>query len=259
MGRRSVSQLNTFSECGERYRLERTTHGLPQRPAAWTAVGTAMHNAYEAYERSGRDLNIATLFYDIYEAEIASQWEVQPDWKWWAKTPRVKTVERDIELRLEHGLKQAQVLQDHCEMSDWKIATIGGVMALEMEVEATFGETRVIGRIDSVQEYPDGQLAATDLKTGNKKGTKNRQLGFYKLALMERFDVNIQWGQFWYTKLGASGGYVDLGRYTRDYLHDQYTKLDKAIEQQLFLANPGDHCDMCSVKWWCREVGSITP
>jgi len=255
--RRSVSQLNTFTKCGEMYRLERTlTPRTPQRPAAWTAVGSAFHVAYEIYERSGRQFNLDTLFYQHYNEEIEKLQAQQPDQKWWFKTPNVKTVDRDIELRLEHGVKQAVAYQHHCEDSEWEILRLpDGRLALELEFTLAFGDVSVLGYIDKVEHWPT-QDVATDIKTGAKGNVSNRQLGLYGLALRELYGVDIHWGQYWYTKLGYGGGYESLNRYTRDYLHDQYTKLDFSINNNLFLANPGSQCGLCSVKPWCREMGA---
>ena len=256
MAHRSISQLNSLSDCGERYRLERTVPGLPVRPAAWTVVGTAAHTAYEVWEKTDRVMDLSELFFQHYTEEIAVQQTRQPDAKLWVKTPNVKTVERDIDLRLEHGVKQMRALQEHCEQSEWRVAEIGGKKAIEVPLEVTFGDVLVLGHVDVVLEWPDGKLSARDWKTGHKKGTKNRQLGFYKLGLNEKYGLDIRFGDFFFTKLGDSGGYVDLSRYTRDYLHDQFTKLNRIIEEGLYLANPGEHCDLCTVKFWCREMGT---
>lgn len=255
MSHRSVSQLNTFSECGERYRLERTL-SLPPRPAAWTALGNGMHSAVEIWERSDRIGELAELFWVHYNEEIERLTALQPDLKQWIKTPNVKTVERDIDLRGEHGVKQANSLETARRSAPWKVASIGGQLALELPLTLTFGDVRVIGKVDLVKEWPNGTLSVEDTKTGAKKGTRNRQLGFYGLALNEMYGLHITHGEFWYTKLGASGGYVDLNRYNRPYLHDQFNKLDSAINQELYLANPGDHCTFCDVRQYCREEGT---
>jgi putative RecB family exonuclease len=257
MSHRSVSQFNTFSRCGEAYRLERTGLGLPKRPAAWTALGSAFHEAYETWERTNRELLLDFLFLDYYWAWIDKLQERQPNQALWQKTPNVKTVERDIELRAEAGAKQANAYQQHCEQSKWKLMKFpDGTLALELRFELMFGDTQIMGYIDKVEVWDtnDGpQSIIVDLKTGNKENTTNWQLGTYSLALRELFNTDVRLGQMWYTKLGTGSGYIDLTRYTRDYLHDQYTKLDFSINNNLFLVNPGKQCQMCSVKPWCRE------
>lgn len=257
--RRSVSQLNSFTGCGERYRLERKVQGLPEMPAAWTAVGIAMHSAYEGWERAGRKgFTLAQRFLVGYDLEIQALQEKQPDQHWWSKTPTVKSVDQDIKLRREHGIKQADAYEESCRGSAWQVLRLpDGELALEIPVDVMFGGTRVVGYVDKVEQWPDGSLVAVDIKTGNKGNPTNRQLGFYKFGLKNKFDLDIKLGQFWYTKLGYGSSYVDLSRYTLEYLTDQYTKLDDAIEREHYLANPGPHCGMCAVKQWCREMGVV--
>lgn len=261
---RSVSQLNTFTRCGEQYRLERVVKGLPQRPAAWTALGSAFHVAYETYENTDRRFNLDTIFWTAYNAEIEKLWELQPDENLWMKTPRVKTVEQDIKLRREHGVKQAVAYQEMCEASEWKLwRTPEGTKGLELKFSISFdigdehGTVEVIGAIDCVLQWPDGTVSVRDIKTGNKGNVNNRQLGLYGLALRERYGLDLFRGEYWYTKLGASGGPVDLRRYNRDYLSDQYGKLDRSIVDGLYLANPGSVCEMCGVRSYCREMGAF--
>lgn len=255
---RSVSQLNTFTRCGEQYRLERTVKGLPLRPAAWTALGSAFHVAYETYEQTGRRYKLDEIFWTAYNAEITHLQELQPDENFWMKTPRVKTVEQDIKLRREHGVKQAVAYQEMCEASDWALwRTAAGEPGLELKFTIQLGEVEVIGAIDSILQWPDGTVSVRDIKTGNKGNVNNRQLGLYGLAVRESFGLDLYRGEYWYTKLGASGGPVDLRRYTRAYLTDQYGKLDRSIVEELYLANPGSVCDMCGVRPYCREMGAF--
>lgn len=113
--------------------------------------------------------------------------------------------------------------------------------------------------MDTVLEWPDGALTIRDLKTGKLK-TDNRQLGIYRVALLKIFDVDIDWGEYFYTKkdLSRSGGYVDLSRYTEDYVGSMLRDLDKAITEEVFLPNPGEHCQMCGVREHCREMGNLS-
>lgn len=258
MGRRSASQLNSYTGCGERYRLERTVD-LPVTHAAWTSLGTAIHEAYEHWELNGRAGILAEYFEAAYDLDIQKYLDLQPDLDYWTKTPRVKSVENDIALRREAGVKQAVALQESCEKSLWKPWTLpSGDLALEVPFEAQLGSVLVRGMVDVIKEWPDGQLTACDWKTGNKSHPKYRQLGVYKHAMIQDYGIDLPYGEFWFTKDGSSSGFIDLSRYTYAYLTDQYEKLDLAITEGIFLANPGSQCDLCNVRGFCREWNTQT-
>jgi CRISPR/Cas system-associated exonuclease Cas4 (RecB family) len=138
--------------------------------------------------------------------------------------------------------------EDHCCESPWKIRTIEEKFTLDL------GDFEVWGAIDTLLEWPSGNLTIRDLKTGNREKS-GFQLGVYKYAVRKLLNVTIDWGEYYYTKDGKSVE-CDLRRYTDSYIEDQLIKLDKAIQQEIFLSNPGDACTFCGVKEYCREVGT---
>ena len=85
VGHRSVSQVSSYAQCAEAYRLSRVAR-VPSKPAAWFTHGTAYHFTIEEYENSGRTLSRAvleSLFVDMYQGEIAKtkeQWPEESDW-----------------------------------------------------------------------------------------------------------------------------------------------------------------------------------
>lgn len=257
MSHRSVSQWNTYTACGERYRIERTIPGLIQRPAAWTEVGSAMASARETWEKADRTgLDLPTLFLTYYRELIAERIHDQPDFDQWQKRPNVKSVEQDIKLYEEHGIKQAWSLMESSLTSDWEVARLpDGSPAVEVQFSVQFGPITVRGAADLIKRWPNGILTVEDLKTGNKSNPKVRQLGVYSNAYNRIYGWNITLGEFWFSKDGTSSGYIDLRRYTTDYLNDQFTKLDAGIRDKIFLANPGQQCDLCGVRSLCREMG----
>lgn len=265
--RRSVSQLTSWTRCGEAFRLSRMVKGLPKRPAAWLAVGSAMHTAYELWENTNRTLNLADQFKVDYATEIADLKRQQPDLAWWMKAPNMgragesveDTILRDIQIRGEAGAKMAEEYQLHCEQAKWSLwRDEDGNPAIEVPFSVQLGGTEVIGKVDSILEWPDGRLSIRDLKTGNVGGVSdNRQLGTYRAAINMTLGLDIIWGEYFFTKTGKSSGMHDLRRYTEEYLGDQYSKLDKAVDSGLFLANPGKHCELCDRKPWCREMGMV--
>lgn len=250
----SVSRLKSFTYCGEKYRLEKVEY-IPAPPGAWTILGTAFHYTYEAWERSGRVGALRDGFGEQYERAIQEQLVAHPI-ETWERRPRIPTVRRDLELYLQTGLQQCDTYEDHCRSAEWQLATLrDGSLALELQSEYQLTEDIIIRfAADKVLRWPDGRLTVRDLKTG-KLIDDNRQIGFYKVLLKEVFSLEISYGEYWYTKLNRSGGWVDLNRYTEEYMRDQFNALWSAHQGSVFIANPGKQCDLCSVRQHCREKG----
>lgn len=250
MDNRSVSQLKSYTRCSEQYRLNRTLD-LPASPAAWTAVGTAFHEAYEQWEMNGRDVRLADLAEAYYHEVIASYKELQPDlWKW-TRAPRVKDTQKDIDLRGLNLVEQAIAYEAECREGDYTVEMV------EYGFEVVVGGVNLRGKVDGILKWSDGNYTIRDVKTGAIGDKDNRQLGLYAYAVNKLLSLNITYGEYWYTKFGKSGGWVDLSRYTYDYLADQYVKLNWAITSDIYLPNPGKACQMCDVKSYCREFGSV--
>lgn len=57
---RSVSQVSSYAQCGEAYRLSRVAMA-PSKPAAWFPHGTAYHAVIEEYENSHRQISNPAL------------------------------------------------------------------------------------------------------------------------------------------------------------------------------------------------------
>lgn len=249
----SVSRLKGFTWCGEQYRLEKIEKE-PRPPGAWTVLGTAFHRAYERWERDDREGRITDHFGDEFAREVEFQSGYVPISQW-EKRPRIATVERDLELYCAQGIKQCDAYQDHCDAAEWKLWTLpNGELALELQDEWYVDDIPVRFTVDSILEWPDGNLTVRDLKTG-KKVDDNRQIGFYRVFLESLYGIQINHGEYWYTSLNRSGGWVDLSKYTAEYATSQFQTLIRAHMYDVFLPNPGKNCDFCAVKNKCCEKG----
>lgn len=260
---RSISQWKSLTKCGERFNLERLRRrDLPRRPAAWSIGGSAFHEAVMDWEKSGRSLDLSGLFCAVYDRMVEEEKALQPDLRYWMRPPRTKSTENDIvNYRKRFVEKDIPNYLRRMEEAEWEILTLpNGDLALELEFELQLGGVKVIGAMDRIQWWPkQGFAAMEDLKTGSPDDDDDtRQLGFYRLAAAECYDIDLKWGRYWYTKLDRpSDTWVDLSRYTREYFESEFSKVDTIISQKMFLANPGKQCGICSVRPWCRELGSL--
>jgi putative RecB family exonuclease len=231
---------------------------LPERPAAWTARGTALHKTFEEWELSGRETDPAADYLKFFDEEIDKFKSIQPDPDQWFITPRVKGRDRDILLRRADGLEQTKTYQQRCLDAEWRVFTLpNGDPAIEVPFEIQLGEITVRGAIDYIEEWPDGKLSLKDLKTGSKEKYDDRQLGLYKLAMEQVYGLELQYGRLWYTKLDR-GTWVDLTWVSNvDTLVQEFAALDRGISENVFLANPSDNCRFCSVQNYCSVKGSM--
>jgi len=266
---RSFSQLKSYSRCPEAFRLERMVRPrLPSRPASWLVGGTSFQTAVDDWERAGRsygEQKIAEEFERIYRERIEELRQRQPDMGMWLKPPRTKTVESDIENRLNRGLTSwiPNYVQYAIE-AEWEIwEDPFGDLALEVEFEWEFPNGVVVrGGIDRLLWWPKQQVVTIeDLKTGNRENDY-RQPGLYGFVANRLFADDlpqpIEELRYWYAKDGVPSEWESISRYTEEYLTAEYGALDRGVEARVFVANPGDHCTLCGVQPYCRLKGHLS-
>lgn len=265
----SYSQLEQFTSCGEKYRILKVNEDRPlQNPAAWLVHGNAYHNATEVWHTEGG--NLKELYHTAWEEELARQLEVQPEMDKWELTPRVKKVETDLELRYAAGLVQIEAYEAEATNGEWSIADFYDMPAVEVSFELEFqtevGKVAVRGKIDQIRQNRNtGVYEVVDLKTGSEQNHKYRQLGLYALAAREMFDIDVVWGRYFYSKLdrvpksgdkaGRYSPYFDLRHYDRAYWTTEFGMMEQAVQNQIFLPNPGEQCGRCDAAPFCRARG----
>ena len=264
-----MSQVGSFAQCAEAYRLSRVAR-VPSKPAAWFNHGTAYHFAIEEYENSGRKLSkelLTSLFTDLYREEINKLKERWPDEKDWLTGGNKKGF-KDIEDREVIGVWQVHDYVDFAEAhkDDWRILPLGnGLLATEVKFTIELGGVSVNGYIDQIREWRDGSLEVADLKTGSREPASSMQLGVYAQVALQNTG-----------KLPATGVFVKAGRpatakvdakptkdirrtldeWTPEFLGSMFKDMDRMDKLGLFLPNPQDGCERtCTVAEYCRVKG----
>lgn len=255
---RSVSQLNTYANCSEEYRLKYVDKSHNNNPAAWLAQGTAFHVAVDGWESSGRSplFDLGGTYRVVYDQEIAAMRTNQPDTGKWLHGPRTN-VEDDINARRERGINQLQVYVDYAESNPFVIQDIDDyTLALEVPFETEIGGVLIKGAIDQILMHPEG-VEVRDLKTGNREAGKI-QLGVYSYVVEKIFGWPVVRASFFYAKDAKVVTLTreELNRYDEKYLSDLFNTLEAGIENNIFLPNPSTSCSLCPVRDSCREMGS---
>jgi CRISPR/Cas system-associated exonuclease Cas4 (RecB family) len=243
----------------EAYRLERIAKA-PQHPAAWLTQGIAFHDAIEKWERSGRahGPEYVDLWYcEAWDNTLAEQKAQEPELKFWITGGRTKA-EDDIERRFHRGRQQ---VKDYIEWAnatahEWRVLDLAvDEYACEIGFDMILDGTRIVGFIDQIIEWRDGKISLRDLKTGNKLPSSGRQLGVYRIAALETVGLDIQWGDYFMSKNTAPTKPYDLSRYTHERVGKWFKDLDASVESGVFIPNPGDACNICSVSRFCDLLG----
>lgn len=254
---RSVSQLSTYSKCGEQYRLQKVEHA-PSQPAAWFHQGTAFHKAVELWEKSSRSLTpqaVLEIFYAEYDRLVAADMEREPNLARWLTGGRVKASD-DINRRRAKGAEQVLGYLSYAQLAPERPWLLWGAEpALEVEFSLDLDGIEVIGFIDTIVQWPTGQVGPRDWKTGTRRPDWPLQLGVYRIAIEDMFGFLPAWGDFYMAKDNAPDPPVDLTAFTRERVTRWFHDMDRAVKAGIFLPNPGDGCRTCGVYEFCSAIG----
>jgi len=264
---RSVSQLKEYKDCPYRYHLNRVERAW-QRPAAWLPQGTAVHEAAEHWEKSGRTMALEearSVFSSAYDREVNRMCDDTPNFNYWFRSGPYGG-KADIERRYEIGLNQiAGYVEYYTDKHPEEVIWIApdGTPAIELRFTLDLDGVEVRGFIDQVIADPteddghDGQIRVRDIKTGNNPGD-DLQLKVYALAIEDLAGVDILSGDYW---MGGSNGKrkhggptkpYDLTAWSREQVTEEFHRLDEQVKAGNFPADPEpSKCRFCSVANAC--------
>jgi putative RecB family exonuclease len=147
--------------------------------------------------------------------------------------------------------------------------TPDGRPAIELELTVMFGDIEVKMVIDLITVGPLG-LTIIDCKSGYKMPDSDQQLGMYACGVELAFGAQYRplWGAYFFNRGKGPKGTaledltylqprtgLDSYRYSVAYFTQELAAFDKAAEQEIFIARPGEHCDRCGVAYACVAVG----
>lgn len=264
--RRSVSQLTSYAQCGESYRVSRIAKA-PSRPAIWFTQGRASHAGIEAYENSGRQMTTAEAV-DVYHATFDSEMNADlvkwPDWDAWMTGGR-KGGEQDAADRRVIGAYQVEEYVKYAEEN----ASRFRVIASEVEFNILLGGVEVLGFLDQLRQHVDGSIEVADLKGGTTIPGSAFQLKTYQLAAEEYLGVLPSLACFVKLARPASTRAKakpttelphDLSLWSREQIERMFREFDSAERQGIYLPNPTDDCQRtCGVADYCTVPGKGFP
>lgn len=238
----SYSQLQTFEVCPLHYKLKYLLK-IPTPPSAAQSFGTSVHGALrEFYQRHLRgEVVPLTSLDDIIQGT------------WIAEGYTSKAHERESFLRAK------QVIQSFLSST---FTPTQLPVALETPFQFFVKNIRVGGRIDRVDNFPDGTIEIIDYKTGSnvpseKDLAKNFQLSIYALAAVELRDPLIHRNP---EQIKLSLVYVEEGKkLTTQRSHEELQAAKEEIMSRVeeitnsdFLCSGSILCATCEFNMLCN-------
>lgn len=252
---RSWSQLEQFERCPHAYFLARH-EGVWKKPAAWLQMGSAVHSAAEAWEKSGRTLDresVKDVFRTEYRAGIDAALVQTPNTRYWQSSGPYRG-EDDIPRRYRVGLEHVDRYLDwygkYPEQVIW--ITPDGTPAIELPFKLNLGGVEVQGMLDQAVHQPGVfKVVARDIKTGNSPG-KVEQLSLAGVAITAADPETVpSQGDFFMTKTGYTTYPYDL--INVDVLTEKFVTMNDQVLAGNFPAKPEDaKCDRCDVAESCK-------
>lgn len=266
---RSVSQLLSYSQCGESFRLQRRTDA-PQRPAGWFSHGRAYHAAIEAWEKSGRKIRVPELN-ELFLAEYRASVKADIESVGGVENIGVfmvggnKRVETDLADREVVGWFQVQqYIEQALEQKHlWE------VVESEFEFRFDLHGVEMFGFIDQVRvdlTDPDRLPYPVDLKSGAKIPPTPVQLAVYNFALQNIGTRTTGFAEWVHAGRPATARVaekptktirVDLTDWPEERVGHWLKSMDESERAGIYLPSPTDSCTRtCSVSQWCRAVSN---
>lgn len=252
---RSVSQYNTYQRCPYSYKLGRID-GVWQRPAAWLAQGSAVHETAEAWELSNREMSLEDakdVFRDAYSFHINAACEITPELNSWFASGPYRGQE-DIERRYNIGLQHVETYVNYYHQNPHEVIWIDpvtGVPGIELNFDILLDTVLVRGFIDAVIKSGN-DIIIRDLKTGNKPGDEF-QLATYAVGVNEVYKVQANKLDYFMTKYGKPTESYDIADWGKDRITNMFKELEDNIQAGLFPAKPSKSvCNFCDVSDSCE-------
>jgi DNA helicase-2/ATP-dependent DNA helicase PcrA len=241
--RLSASAVETYQRCGLQFKLERDWR-IAAKPAAAMQYGAAIHRVLKTYFdsiRLGRPKSDEEII-ELFRADLASA-KIQEAYQ--------------HELYEQQGLVQ---LQDFLSVA--RSIPASQVLHTEESFEIKVGETTVVGRVDRIDQYPDGTVAIIDYKTGKARDQESAdeslQLSLYAIAANERWGYKVGTLSFHNLEQNVP---VMTSRSEAQLLSARICVEDaaKGISEGVFEAKPGQHCNFCAYRTLCPEKEKRIP
>ena len=252
----SHSAMSSWLNCGWAYYLTRIQK-VAENPSYWLVGGKSLHEATEIYDSIPpleNDFNPTAVFTQRWEenyrladngmpfragGRATREYPNKEDANWWLENGP-KMVDFWIQFRQDSGYQPYQLS--------------GGEFAIETELNVEIGGILMKGFLDRLMVSPAGELVVVDIKTSKQAPITYTQLGTYAIMCEKAIGVRPVKGAYFMARSGELTQPVELSHYTEKRLASQVKGFKIAVDNNIFIPQPGFMCGTCSVNHACYAV-----
>jgi len=248
----SHSAINTWLNCGWQYYLSRVHH-VPENPSYWLVGGKAVHECTEKYD-FGHLKDVNEDFLEAWNRNYEQSDNGLP-FRAGGRATKAYPDKEDASWWLQHGPQMVSDWITWRHESGYQMFVLPeGEQAIETELSQELAGVKMRGFLDRLMVSPDGEVVVVDIKTGSKAPGTDTQLGTYAILVEKTFGVKVTKGAYWMSRTGELTPLIDLTHHTEARLASHINGFKRAIENKIFLPNPGFMCGTCSVNKACFAV-----
>ncbi len=238
--RTSPSNLQSFSECGVKWFLERS--GGRDEDSTAQVLGSAVH--YLAAQLASDD----SLSLEALTLKLKSAWNLIDSSTGWQK---------------EYEFESASQILSKFYKWHHDVAKVRTLAVAEASFEVKIGRVILSGSVDRLELTADGKIFIADLKTGNssvtgKEALTHKQLAGYQLAALEGgFVTDVGTSETAGAELvflgGTSGSASVKTQLALDHeqLKTEVVAMAEGMSGSAFIATINKRCRTCGVKSSC--------
>jgi len=251
----SHSAMSTWLNCGWSFYLTRIQK-IQENPSYWLVGGKSLHEGTEIYD--ALEPGAAFDSRAVFEQRWAENYKLADNgmpFRAGGKKTTAYPNKEDARWWLDNGPKMLDFWVQFRETSGYTIYELpDGAKAVETELNTEVGGVSMKGFLDRLMVSPEGELIVVDIKTSSKAPVTYTQLGTYAILTEKTMGIRPVKGAYWMARTGELTEPVELDHYTEGRLATHVKGFKIAVDNNIFIPQPGFMCGTCSVNHACYAV-----
>ncbi len=251
----SHSAMSTWLNCGWSFYLTRIQK-IQENPSYWLVGGKSLHEGTEIYD--ALEPGAAFDSRAVFEQRWAENYKLADNgmpFRAGGKKTTAYPNKEDARWWLDNGPKMLDFWVQFRETSGYTIYELpDGAKAVETELNTEVGGVSMKGFLDRLMVSPEGELIVVDIKTSSKAPVTYTQLGTYAILTEKTMGIRPVKGAYWMARTGELTEPVELDHYTENRLATHVKGFKIAVDNNIFIPQPGFMCGTCSVNHACYAV-----